>query len=129
MSLASKKQTPLALFGEHGETITVQWLTKQGYYILHRNYHTRYGEIDVIARKEKVVAFIEVKIRTKNYFNLSEIINFNKQKKIIATARYFCTKELQGDEMIYRFDVALLHQHDNNVVIEYIENAFVPKEH
>ena len=128
MSLASKKQTPLAELGAQGETYVMQWLTKHGYHILHRNYHTRYGEIDIIARKTKLIAFVEVKLRTTNYFTLSEIITFSKQNKIIATARYFCVKDLHEDDMIYRFDVALIHRHDNDFSLEYIENAFTPKE-
>ena len=51
--------------GNFGEDFTAKFLKKSGYKILERNYHSRYGEIDIIASKGAVLAFVEVKTRTE----------------------------------------------------------------
>ena len=45
--------------GNFGEDFTVNYLKKQGYKIIERNYHSRFGEIDIIAANKKVIAFVE----------------------------------------------------------------------
>ena len=47
--------------GKAGEDHIAAWLEKQGYEILARNFHSRYGEIDIIAKREPYIAFVEVK--------------------------------------------------------------------
>lgn len=49
--------------GRQGETAAVNYLHKIGYRILKQNYHTHWGEIDIIAIKNKTVTFVEVKAR------------------------------------------------------------------
>ena len=51
--------------GKAGEDHIAAWLEKQGYEILARNFHSRYGEIDIIAKREPYIAFVEVKARTE----------------------------------------------------------------
>jgi putative endonuclease len=126
MEIASKKTTsPLAILGDQGEAFTVEWLKKNKYTILACNYRTKYGEIDIIAQQKDVIAFIEVKLRSCNYFNLSEVITYSKQKKIIATAQHYYLHYLQDKgPLILRFDVALLHTQNDAFSLEYIPNAF-----
>lgn len=50
--------------GRRGESIAAAWLEKKGYRIIERNFHTRYGEIDLVARCGGEIVFIEVKTRT-----------------------------------------------------------------
>ena len=58
--------------GDWGEDIACNYLTKLGYLIVERNYYTRYGEIDIIARKDDQLFFIEVKTRTSTSYGLPE---------------------------------------------------------
>ena len=46
--------------GQVGEEAVARWLWENGYVILDRNYHSRYGEIDIIARDETYLVFVEV---------------------------------------------------------------------
>lgn len=109
--------------GNFGEQKVVDWLQKNGYSILRQNYTCRQGEVDIIAQKDEVVAFIEVKTRLKLYFDLSQVITYSKKKKIIATAKNYISR--YGDQnKVYRFDVALVEKVDNNFDINYISNAF-----
>lgn len=128
MEIVSNKLTQRAAFGNQGEVFTTEWLKNNGYTILANNYRTKYGEIDIIAQQKNVIAFIEVKVRSHNYFNLSEVITQSKQNKILATAKYYFLHHLQAkNALILRFDIALLHKHRDTLTIEYIPNAFTQK--
>ncbi len=109
--------------GFAAETFVAQFLEKSGFTILARNYMSRYGEIDLIGLKSDILVFVEVKQRTNNSFDLSELITVSKQKKIIITAKEFLTKH-HYDEKICRFDVALLEGALPAPVLTYIPNAY-----
>lgn len=110
-----------------GEAHVVTWLQQNGYIILAQNYACKLGEIDIIARKDNVVSFIEVKTRFITYFDLSELITPGKQKKIIMTAKRYIA--LHGNHnQIYQFDVALVEKTPEGLVVSYIPNAFYGSE-
>ena len=76
--------------GKAGEVLAAEALEAKGYYILRRNYTCPYEKIDIIAIKNKVISFIEVKTRTSDaYGSPSEAVDFKKQKHIKNAARYF----------------------------------------
>lgn len=112
------------LRGIEGENAVAHWLKKRGYCVLECNYKTKRGEIDLIVSRRDVVAFVEVKYRTTQYFHLSEVITFTKQKRITAAARQYCT-EKGAASMAYRFDVALVNFENGTQNITYLENAFI----
>jgi putative endonuclease len=58
--------------GRHGEELAVEWLLAQGFAILHRNWKYSYFELDVIASKDNILHFIEVKARTTDTFGYPE---------------------------------------------------------
>jgi putative endonuclease len=126
--LDNKKISLLRALGDTGEDAVVAYLEKQGFKICARNYTVFGGEVDIIAHKGEVLAFVEVKARSKSYFNLSEVLLPAKQRKIIKAARAYIYKTYgrQGSlqEMIYRFDVALLELQDSSWNITYIPDAF-----
>ena len=114
--------------GKKGEACVADYLKTQGFSLCAQNYQTRQGEIDVIARKDELLVFVEVKIRTKTYFPLHELVPYAKQRKIIKTAfSYILTNKI--DEMIYRFDVALLEISPlGSYTVTYLANAFTVPE-
>ena len=75
--------------GNNGEDIVASWLENHGATILARNFQTRVGEIDIIATKGDVIAFVEVKTRSTEYFPIAQTVHFGKQQKIIKTAKMF----------------------------------------
>lgn len=109
--------------GIQGEELIVQFLQRKGYSILERNYTKQYGEIDLIARKNDIIAFIEVKTRTQDYFDLEEVILPSKQRKIIAVAKAYLASH-HDINVTGRFDVALVHGDGQQASINYIEDAF-----
>jgi len=110
--------------GRQGEEIVEAFLIEQGYTILARNFSWRGGEIDIIARKDRSVAFVEVKTRATAYFALSAVITPQKQRKLIMTARrYVLQQELH--HVALRFDIALVEPDDTGGwQINYVTNAF-----
>lgn len=117
----------LTEFGKTGEQFVADYLVKQGFIIKAMNYRLRCGEIDVIAYKKPVMAFVEVKTRTYDYFHLSEVVSQTKQRKIIKTALWYASQHALTENVL-RFDVALLQLQGNNYTVTYIENAFTAPE-
>ena len=74
--------------GMAGEDHICQWLKGQGYIIVARNYHSRYGEIDIIAQKGSYLAFVEVKPERKAaWCSLWKPLHRKSKKKLLATAK------------------------------------------
>ncbi len=110
-----------AAIGAAGETRIAHHLEENGFSILKRNFTVRSGEVDIIACKNELVVFVEVKTRSHVYFNTSEVITRSKQKKIILAAKTFLTQH-NFIAKVYRFDVALVEKQSANIT--YIPNAF-----
>lgn len=111
--------------GRIGERQTAVFLRKKGYQILAANYHSRFGEIDIIASKKKYIAFVEVKTRGQNAIaRPCESVDYKKQERIKQTVLMYLS--INKTELQPRFDVAEVILDDNNklVSINYIENAF-----
>lgn len=83
----AEKQTYQQHVGQKGEAIAADYLQKQGYRVLDRNYHSRFGELDLVAEKDQVIVFVEVKTRTNDRFGLpEESVTPEKLEKIYDTA-------------------------------------------
>ena len=107
------------LLGKAGEDKACAYLKKCGYKILKRNYKNPFGEVDIIAEKDGVVAFIEVKTRLSDkYGQPSEAVTKPRQTKYINGANYyFSGKDI---DCTVRFDIIEIL----NGEINHIENAF-----
>ncbi len=110
--------------GKKGENLAVEYLKGEGFTILAQNYRRAYGEIDIVAQKKEVIAFVEVKLRTNHYYTISDLIPVGKQKKIIKTAHCFIAQNFSYTDHVYRFDVAFLEPSGDDYIITYIPNAF-----
>ena len=76
--------------GSIGEELAAEILKERGYYILRRNFSCPYGEIDIIAVKDRMLCFIEVKTRASSqYGSPGEAVDFRKQRHLRNAARYF----------------------------------------
>ena len=76
--------------GKEGEEIAAKFLLDKGYKILERNYHTRFGEIDLIASKNNVLAFVEVKLKHGNDFGTpEEMIGYSKLSQVQRMAQFY----------------------------------------
>jgi putative endonuclease len=109
--------------GKLGEDLAVEYLQKNGYEILETNWTFQKAEIDIIAKKEEVLAVIEVKTRSSLEFGLPQ--DFVKPKKIQLLVKavdgYVNAKNLDID---VRFDIIAIHKENNSFVIEHLIDAF-----
>ena len=112
--------------GQQGELAVCNWLKGQGFKIRHCNYMITQGEIDIIAQKDELIVFVEVKTRKTEHFHLSELITRSKQRKIIRTAKQYLL-EFQVVDKVCRFDVALVTMGQNES-ITYLPHAFSSEE-
>ncbi len=82
---------PFHLLGREGEERGVRYLKALGYKILSRNFRTRFGEIDIIAKDRDIIVFVEVKTRSDNSFGLPhESVTPWKLGHLIKSSQYFC---------------------------------------
>jgi putative endonuclease len=87
-----------------GEEIARVYLEEQGLITKAQNFHTEYGEIDLIMQDQDVLVFVEVKYRsTDRYGNPLEAVNWHKQRKIKQMAQRYIAQ--LGYEPVCRFDV------------------------
>lgn len=109
--------------GIMGESKAVEYLKKKGYTIVERNYRTKVGEIDIIARKGNTLVFIEVKTRSNmNYGFPYEAVNKRKLDKIIKTSLIYIKQK--GDKGYQvRYDIIEVFL-SNDSKINHIENVF-----
>ena len=113
--------------GTRQESRAAEYLESLGYHILARNFRCRFGEIDLIAEKDGVLMFVEVKLRTNlQYGAPREYVTVKKQEKLRAAALlYLSEREL---DVPARFDVAEVYtdvRHSaGKTRIRYIANAF-----
>ena len=115
------------LTGSWGEALAAEFLRKKRYKILAVGFHSRFGEIDLIAANRKNLVFIEVKLRKDADFAAArEYVNRAKQDRIRATASIYLS--LNPTDLQPRFDVieiyAPLGTETINPVIEHVEDAF-----
>jgi putative endonuclease len=111
-------------FGKFGEDLAVRYLKKMGYKVLCRNYRTRFGEIDIIAKDSDTIVFIEVKSRrTATFGHPKYSITRKKQERISKTALYYL-KENNQSNCRARFDVVTINSADKKTDVEIIKNAF-----
>lgn len=107
--------------GTEKERMAADFLKHNGYEILEWNYQNRYGEIDLIAKKEEYLVFVEVKYRRKITQGLpQESVDFRKQKKICLMADDYCRKNLIPPDTNFRFDVVSILGEQ----VTIFENAF-----
>jgi putative endonuclease len=111
--------------GLWGENKAVEFLKAKNYTILTRNYHSRFGEIDIIARKQNTIIFVEVKTRKNTAFGFpAEFVDYKKQQKIMKTAQLYINDNFNA-EFDYRFDIIeVFHYDDNKVNFNHLKGAF-----
>ena len=111
--------------GRRGEDLAVVFLLGKGYRILARNWRTKMGEIDIVAERNKVIVFCEVKTRTsKRCGGGAEAVHRQKQLKIIQVALLYLQK-MEKMNAKCRFDVLEVNFEFDREIIRHIENAFV----
>lgn len=118
-------KTSSSEIGKNGEFLAANYLINSGYKILKKNFHFgRFGEIDIIAEKDDVIVFFEIKVQGTDSFGDSKFwITSKKQEKLKKAAEgYLYVNKIQGRDC--RFDAIFIDLRKKTPLIEHIENAF-----
>lgn len=110
--------------GNFGEMLVITYLENLNYKIIDKNYFTKYGEIDIIAKDNDEYVFIEVKTRTSNkYGRPAEAVNNNKERNIENASRvYIYLNKLENQYV--RYDVIEVYFLNKNYYINHLKNNF-----
>lgn len=107
--------------GAEYEKIAAAYLEKNGYIILEKNYRCRNAEIDIIAKNDSYICFVEVKYRkTDNCGGAVEAVDHRKKHKITMAALYYMQKNNYSEWTPCRFDVLAIDAQS----IQLYKNAF-----
>ena len=123
--LTKKTKTLRAAYGVLGEKIAFEWLKKNCFNVILKNYHTRFGEIDLIAIKEQFIHFIEVKFRKQKRFGEPrDAVDFFKQKKIARSAVQFLNSH-QINKIVKFSVIEVFQLNEEKFKINFIDDAFL----
>ena len=107
--------------GKWGEHAAADYLKARGYEIVAGNVRTPYGEIDLIAKKDGFVIFVEVKARTSNIFGPPEIaVVARKQLHMLSCAEYYAQQNAIDR---WKIDVIAVEHVEGKPLITHFENA------
>ena len=111
--------------GALAEKIACRFLRNRGHRILEKNYRVGRYEIDIIAEKEGMISFIEVKMEKKNAFKQTDLkVTKDKRKRIIYSAKHFLHASQFGRNVNFRFDIVRVVTDGSEFEVIHIENAF-----
>lgn len=126
--MASDPEYPPHRLGRRGEALAARVLQGRGWRILARNYRAGRREIDVVARRDGLVAFVEVKTRGGDGFGSPQAaVTLLKRREIEVVAVDFLARHVREDVEV-RFDVVAIRTGPSGrvVTVEHIEDAWRP---
>ncbi|KFF09272.1 YraN family protein [Chryseobacterium luteum] len=111
-------------FGKIAEDLAAEYLQKNGYKIVTRNFRFQKAEIDIIAEKENLIIIVEVKARSTDAFMLpQEAVTKTKIKSIVTAANHYLEEFDKNSEV--RFDIiSVLPDEKKKLIVEHITDAF-----
>ena len=112
--------------GNYGEKLAFDYLVANGYKIVEVNWQFKHLEIDIIAKKDSFIVFVEVKTRKTSYFGEPfTFVTVSKQNNIIKAANGYINRFKIEDEA--RFDIISVLYNDHQKDIQHIEDAYYPR--
>ena len=113
--------------GKDAENLACKYLQTHGLQLLHRNYHSKGGEIDLILQDKDSLVFVEVRYRARaTHGSAAESVDWRKQSKLIKCARHFLQTHPDTASQACRFDVVSVSGPSDT--IDWIQNAFIASE-
>jgi putative endonuclease len=110
--------------GKKGEQLAIDFLIKNDYKILEKNYRYLKAEVDIIAQKKDTLAVVEVKTRSTDYFgNPQDFVNPKKIKLLLSAIDNYVVERNLDVEV--RFDIIAILHLKNQTKIEHLKDAFL----
>lgn len=120
-----KIKTEKRIIGDRGEDEAVKYLVGKGYGIIKRNYSCKFGEIDIICKKDDYLVFVEVKTRKNNFFGEpQEAVDYRKLERINMAIDCFLSYYKIYDNYNLRIDVIeiIFDDYNGEFTINHIED-------
>ncbi|HEX6316342.1 MAG TPA: YraN family protein [Gemmatimonadaceae bacterium] len=112
-------------FGLQGERVAERWLRSRGWKVLQRRYRSGHRDIDLIAQRDELVAFVEVKARIGvNFGDPVEAVHWRKRQQLVRSAFTWIDRHGRPGD-VYRFDVIGVLVSGERVRVRHVENAFL----
>lgn len=130
MTLLLSESQPMTLekqkLGKEGEDLAVQHLISKNYTIVGRNLRIKHDELDILAKIDNTLVFVEVKTRISDTYGVPEdFITRSKEKCMVRFAEnYIFENEWTGES---RFDVIAIHYKGKSLQLKHIVDAFYPE--
>ncbi len=119
-------EDPRKATGQSGESAVCRWLEARGYEVEARNWRCRTGELDIVAVRGDLIAFVEVRSVTTDFVGSPTVTVLPaKQARVARAADAYLQARARWPERI-RFDVAGVRIDGDVATVDYLENAFVP---
>lgn len=113
------------LIGKRAEQQALQLLTGHGLQLVARNWHSRFGEIDLIMQEHATLVFVEVRYRSHSgYAGPIESVTKVKQQKIITTASLFLQQHPGWQQHDCRFDIVGVTGTGHSLTLNWLRHAF-----
>ena len=110
--------------GELGERIAARWLERSGWRIVARRFRSGRRDIDLVAQRDDLIAFVEVKARSGDEFgDPVEAVNHRKQRELTKSAQTWIDRHGRAGES-YRFDVVGVLLKERRAFIRHVPSAF-----
>jgi putative endonuclease len=112
--------------GSLGEKLAEDYLKKKGYRIIEKNYQTKWGELDLVAKKDHKIIFVEVKtIQQKQGFRPADQVNFKKGRQLLKMVQIYLAKKKLPQEGHYQIDIVAIEVNASWEVASllHLENA------
>jgi len=112
--------------GRKGEEIAVEFIKRKGYEVLETNWRHRKAEIDIIAKLDEVLVFLEVKSRSTDHFGRPESFVDARKQQLVADAASVYMEEI-GHDWEVRFDIiSILFHNEMHQSVDHFQDAFFP---
>lgn len=109
--------------GREAEDLAADFLSQQGYEIVHRNFRYKRSEIDLIVKRENWLVFVEVKMRSSDAYGYpEEFVDYKKAKNIVYGAEQYTYENNYNGNV--RYDVVAISMHDGVPDLKHFEDAF-----
>jgi len=112
--------------GERGEELAFKYLSDVGIEVLERNWRKYKLEVDIIAKDEDTIVFVEVKTRGTDYFGKPEHFVDKKKMMMMAEAAEYYIDELGRDDLEVRYDIIAIVIEPDKEIVMHIQDAFFP---
>lgn len=111
------------ILGKNGEDVAVEYLKKNGYKVIERNFFCRQGEIDIIALDKECIVFLEIKSRTNTEYGLpSESVTKRKIEHMLKAIRYYLyIRNLEKENI--RIDVIEVYVDKENYTVNHLKQV------